>query len=82
MTGALLSRAASRAATTVEEEVTFCDVCVSCDGLRCFLTVETYNGGNGELVLASVLEESEDIVADDDTSLAAKDFLDTHCCCL
>jgi hypothetical protein len=44
--------------------------------------VETYNGGNGELVLASVLEETEDIVTDDDTSLSAKDFLDTHCCCL
>lgn len=82
MTGALLSRAASRAATTVEEEVTFYDVYVSCTVCVVFLTVETYNGGNGELVLASVLEESEDIVTDDDTSLAAKDFLDTHCCCL
>jgi hypothetical protein len=41
-----------------------------------------YNGGDSELVLASVLEETEDIVTDDDTGLAAEDFLDTHDCCL
>jgi hypothetical protein len=38
------------------------------------------NGGDSELVLASVLEETEDIVTDDDTGLSAEDFLDTHDC--
>lgn len=38
----------------------------------------TYNGGNGELLLLSVLEEAEDIVTDDDTGLAAELLNDTH----
>lgn len=31
-------------------------------------------------MLASVLEESQDVIADDDTSLAAQDFGSTHFC--
>jgi hypothetical protein len=42
--------------------------------------VDTYDGGNGKLVLASVLEESQDVIADDDTSLAAQNISDTHFC--
>ena len=40
----------------------------------------TYDGRNGKLLLASVLEESEHIIADDDTSLAAQNVLGTHDC--
>jgi hypothetical protein len=38
----------------------------------------THNGGNGEALLLSVLEETEDIVADNDAGLAVKLFKDTH----
>jgi len=38
----------------------------------------TYNGGNGEVVLLSVLEETEDIVTDDDAGLAGKNLKSTH----
>lgn len=40
----------------------------------------TYNGGDGELVLASILEQLHDIVANDDAGLAAEDIGDTHDC--
>lgn len=42
------------------------------------------DGRNGVLVLTGVLEQSEDIVADDDTGLAGQNVLSTHfcCCCL
>lgn len=36
------------------------------------------DGGDGELVLAGVLEQSEDIIANDDTGLAGQNVLDTH----
>lgn len=39
---------------------------------------KTYNGGNGKVVLLSVLEETEDIVTDDDAGLAGENFSDTH----
>jgi hypothetical protein len=38
----------------------------------------TYNGGDSELLLLGVLEETEDIVTDDDAGLAAENFSDTH----
>lgn len=41
---------------------------------------QTYDGGDGKLVLASVLEQSQDVIADDDTGLAAQDFGSTHFC--
>lgn len=41
---------------------------------------KTYNGGNGEVVLAGVLEQGQDVIADDDTGLAAQDIGSTHFC--
>lgn len=41
---------------------------------------ETYDGGNGELVLAGVLEQGQDVIADDDTGLAAQNIGSTHFC--
>lgn len=38
----------------------------------------TYNGGDSKLLLLGVLEETEDVVADDDTGLAAEFLSDTH----
>ena len=55
---------------------------LSWSSLRSFRLIDTYNGGDSELVLTSVLEEAEDIVTDDDTGLADEYFLDTHICCL
>lgn len=40
------------------------------------------DGGDGKLVLASVLEESKDVIADDDTGLAGENVLGTHFGCL
>lgn len=38
----------------------------------------TYDGGDGKLVLLSVLEELEDVIAVDDAGLAAENVLGTH----
>lgn len=38
------------------------------------------DGGDGELVLAGVLEQSKDIVTDDNSSLAGENVLNTHVC--
>jgi hypothetical protein len=38
----------------------------------------TYDGGESELLLLSVLEETENVVTDDDTGLAVKLLKDTH----
>jgi len=37
-----------------------------------------YDGGKGKVLLLSVLEETENIVTDDDTDLAVKLLKDTH----
>lgn len=60
--GAFLSRAASRAATTVDEEVTFCSMLAS---FRAPTGTTTYDGRNGELLLLGVAEEGLDIITDD-----------------
>lgn len=39
---------------------------------------QSYNGGDGELLLSGVLEESKDIIANDDARLAAQNISDTH----
>jgi hypothetical protein len=78
MIGALESRAASRAATTVEEEVTFCKSVESVPGEPRVESRRTYNGGNGEVFLLSVLEKVQHIIADDNALLARQDILDTH----
>lgn len=39
----------------------------------------TYNGGDGKLLLLSVLEETENVITDDDTGLAGELLEDTHC---
>ena len=87
MMGDLASRAASRAATTVEEEVTFCKhMSVNTvspqrrSGKKQLSCSLTYNGGDGELLLTGVLEESEDIVANDNAGLAAQNIGNTHDC--
>ena len=38
----------------------------------------TYDGGDSKLLLLSVLEETEDVVTDDDTGHAAQLLSDTH----
>jgi hypothetical protein len=40
--------------------------------------LDTHDGRDGELLLLGVLEETEDIVADDDAGLAVQLFKDTH----
>jgi hypothetical protein len=42
--------------------------------------VNTYDGRNGILVLLGVVEELEDIIANDDTGLAGEYVLGTHDC--
>jgi hypothetical protein len=83
----LASRAASSEATTVDEEVTFypSSVLPPCKYgpalcRNAYFAVSTYNGGDGELLLASVLEQTEDIVANDNARLAAQDIGDAHGC--
>jgi hypothetical protein len=39
----------------------------------------TYNGGDSEALLLSVLEEMEDVITDDDARLAGKLLEGTHC---
>jgi hypothetical protein len=87
--GDLASRAASREATTVEEEVTFFRWQQLVTKLifgrnrekgEAISSAKTYNGGNGELVLAGILEQGQDVIADDDTGLAAQDIGSTHFC--
>lgn len=38
----------------------------------------TYNGGNCEVVLLSIVEELEDIISDDDSGLSAENVKGTH----
>ena len=79
MIGAFWSRAASRAATTVEEEVTFY-LCQHVFVLITAIAVKTHDGGDGKVVLLSVVEKLQDIIANDDTGLAGEDVLATHVC--
>lgn len=78
--GALASRAASRAATTVEEEVTFyrdADISNYTSIARC-KGGSTHNGGDGELLLTSILKQLQNVIANDDARLAAQDISSTH----
>ena len=69
----------------MEEEVTFYNgrrgLALSCfEALgRPVLACNTYNGGESKALLLSVLEETEDVITDDDTGLAGKLLKDTHC---
>jgi hypothetical protein len=38
----------------------------------------THDGGDGELVLLSIVEQLQDIITNNDTALAGKNVLDTH----
>jgi hypothetical protein len=79
MIGDLASRAASREATTVEEEVTF--YLSQSSGLERYKWVwRTYNGWDSKLLLLSVLEELVNVVTDDDTGLSGQNVEDTHFC--
>lgn len=40
---------------------------------------ETYNGGDSKALLLSVVEETENVITNDDTGLAGELFKDTHC---
>lgn len=40
--------------------------------------IRTHDGGDGKALLLSVLEETEDIIADNDAGLAVKLLKDTH----
>lgn len=79
MMGALESRAASREATTVEEEVTFCNTSETIS-LACRRGASTHDGGNGKLVLFCILEKSQHICPDNNTTLPAENVEDTHDC--
>jgi hypothetical protein len=41
----------------------------------------THNGGDGELVLLSVVEQLQDIITHNDTALTGENVLDTHDFC-
>jgi hypothetical protein len=47
-------------------------------GIGSGLNGQTYHGGDGKQVLLGILEESQNIIADDDAGLAGKNVLDTH----
>lgn len=79
MIGALESRAASREATTVEEEVTFCKQSEGRPAGPLKGRITTHDRGNGELVLLCVFEEIEHVVSNDNTALTAQDILGAHC---
>lgn len=38
----------------------------------------TYNGGNGEVLLLSILKETKGVITGDDTSLAGELIQNTH----
>ena len=40
--------------------------------------LDTYNGRDGKVVSLSVLEETENVVADDNAGLAGENLSDTH----
>lgn len=42
-------------------------------------TEKTYDGGDSIVLLLSVLEETENVITDDDTRLAGKLLKGTHC---
>lgn len=42
--------------------------------------MNTHDGGDGKVVLLSVVEKLQDIIANDDTGLAGEDVLATHVC--
>lgn len=46
--------------------------------LRLILARLAYDGGDSEIVLLRILEETEDIIADDNAGLARENVLDTH----
>lgn len=76
MIGALASRAASSEATTVEEEVTFCQR--SAFPVAQGAGPEAYDGRDGKALLLGVVEELEDIISNNDTGLAGENVLATH----
>ena len=43
-----------------------------------FLRMLTYDGRDGKVILLRILEETEDIIANDDAGLAGENVLDTH----
>lgn len=53
-------------------------VCLSLDDNP--ISAVTHDGGDGKLVLLSVVEKLQDIIANDDTGLAGEDVLATHVC--
>jgi hypothetical protein len=75
MTGQFFSRAASREATTVDEEVTFWFISARNERRM----EDAYNGRNGKVLLLGILEQTEDVIADDDAGLAGELLEDTHC---
>jgi hypothetical protein len=68
MIGAFASRAASRAATTVDEDVQFCYILESMGRDKAY--IDTYNSWDSEVVLLGVVEELQDIIANNNTGLA------------
>ena len=74
MIGAFASRAASKEATTVEEEVTFCH----CQPSYNSKYICTYNSRNGEALLLCILEKLEDVVSHNDTRLTCEYVFGTH----
>ncbi len=46
--------------------------------IDCFSGMVTYDGGDGEVVLLSVIEQLQDIITNNDTALTGENVLDTH----
>ena len=74
MIGAFSSRAASSAATAVEDEVTFWCPSAGAIGPGDW----THDGWDGKVLLLGVLEKVEDIIAHDDAGLAGEHVFGTH----
>jgi hypothetical protein len=49
--------------------------------IDCFNEMVTYDGGDGKLMLLSVVEQLQDIITNNDTALAGENVLDTHDFC-
>lgn len=78
MMGVFLSRAASSAATAVDDDVTFCGCEVNHTISLRRPVGDTHNCRNSIVVSLGMLEQAQNIVTDDDAGLARQLLEDTH----
>lgn len=63
----------------MEEEVTFYFISFFLSFSLLTRKGKTYDGRDGKLLLLGVLEETENVITDDDAGLAGELFQETHC---